>query len=658
MPFFYLINPFATAKPQVTIEFPIYHYLFFSGGVSRYDEPIIVLGNRRRIEAASELMQLCLYGPDAATMTEWGMDSAQAQRLFHEMRWQQFKDPKGTPVTLDRFFQTQEIDDFVDLTWLQIRRIDTNKFLVTSNGKRCTIDFNFEEEQKPPYPVHFDYTPPELEKFGIEILGGATGFTTTEASSGLVVCYNGNYMLIDAIPFLSYQLCARGISTSQVHSLLLTHIHDDHCNVLPLLQYPHKVKILTAPVIYEMFLRKIGLFLDQDPQNVARYFEFIPLEPGKETNFYGIKITAFWAIHTIPTIGAYLAVGHGGKVHRIAITGDTQSLATAAIMQQEGIIDRERYDEQAAIYNAELDLLIADGGEGSIHGDPVDCLQSPAERVVVMHVDKLSEQYRAHFSVAASGKKYSIIRGNADYSLTRTIEFMLEYFPDMSPSWISNLLADLQDLRYNAGDIILRERSHSHGLVYMILTGYAQVVRHENGKNIVLAEVGAGDLIGEMAIFTTEKTRNASVIAISSVIVSALSEATFRDFVEHEGYEPLLRKIWENRRLLAGFSLVAHLPHRVLRTLAQLVTKTPTSKIETMPNKGSLLLDIADDLQAEPESSLRLLDSSPAAYYVEKPPKTLNSAGSIFILEPEHLTALSEKFPVFRFFWEPISQRD
>ena len=41
-------------------------------------------------------------------------------------------------------------------------------------------------------------------------------------------------------------------------------------------------------------------------------------------------------------------------------------------------------------------------------------------------------------------------------NLTRTIEFLLEYFPEMPPMWISNLLSNQKVIKYNAGDIILR----------------------------------------------------------------------------------------------------------------------------------------------------------------------------------------------------------
>ena len=75
---------------------------------------------------------------------------------------------------------------------------------------------------------------------GVEVLGGASGFTPTEPCTGLAFCYNGEYLLIDAIPFLDQHLFARGISKNQVAAVFLTHLHDDHSSLFPLMVMTHE----------------------------------------------------------------------------------------------------------------------------------------------------------------------------------------------------------------------------------------------------------------------------------------------------------------------------------------------------------------------------------------------------------------------------------
>ena len=53
-------------------------------------------------------------------------------------------------------------------------------------------------------------------------------------------------------------------------------------------------------------------------------------------------------------------------------------------LRKTGVINAERYNDIADLYRMRSHLLIADGGEGSLHGDPADALQSEAERIVQM----------------------------------------------------------------------------------------------------------------------------------------------------------------------------------------------------------------------------------------------------------------------------------
>mgnify|MGYP003348081605 CR=1 FL=1 len=80
----------------------------------------------------------------------------------------------------------------------------------------------------------------------------------------------------------------------------------------------------------------------------------------------------------------------------------------------------------------------------------MDASNSPAERIVFLHLDTLPEKFQAHFCSATSGKGFNLLRGETDYNLTHTIEFLLEYFPGMPPMWISNLLANQRVMSFNA----------------------------------------------------------------------------------------------------------------------------------------------------------------------------------------------------------------
>ena len=96
--------------------------------------------------------------------------------------------------------------------------------------------------------------------------------------------------------------------------------------------------------------------------------------------------------------------------YRISFSGDTQSLADLRRMQKAGVINRDRFLEIAALPTA-----CATPHCGRWRGiDPWrsgGCLESPAERIVFMHMDRLSDTFDAHFTSASAGKRFVLLPG-------------------------------------------------------------------------------------------------------------------------------------------------------------------------------------------------------------------------------------------------------
>ncbi|MBI5772790.1 MAG: cyclic nucleotide-binding domain-containing protein [Verrucomicrobia bacterium] len=651
-------QPISRGESQVAVEFPLYHHLFFNP--KKELKPLLLVGSTRRVEAAKELLHLSLFGPDAEQMKAWGMPAEQADALAREIRWFHLKDKDGKPVTMDKMVATASVEDNeADLGWVKISRVRPNVFKLAGRTGTVTVDLTLTEDQAPPYPVNTDLTVTTLVKFGIEVLGGSSGFSVTQACSGMAMCYNGNYMLVDAIPFLNYHLKARGVARNQVHSIFLSHIHDDHCNLISLLQYNRRMQVLTTPVVFRMMLRKLSLILDRPEESLTEYFDFIPLTPGEDTDFFGLRITPFWSSHSIPTIGAQFETVHAGNVYRMIFTSDTQSLKDVKRLQTTGVVTPARFSEISDLYRKAAHLLVADGGEGVIHGDPSDALESPADRVVFMHLDKLPDQFQAQFTVASSGKRFTVVRGNTDYNLTRTIEFLLEYFPEMPPVWISNLLANQQVFAYNAGDIIIRQGSRSEGFVYMILTGYAQVVLHDGQKKSVVAQMEAGELIGEMSVITGKGQRNASVVAHSPVIVTAFSETAFYGFIQHQGLEEKLKSLWQNRELVQNFSCLKLLQQPVIRamsarlTLHNLPPRSGKIPLQDICPPGGLLFPLGLEIAIAQIGKTETVPSHVRPVLGNDRDELITEAEfQYLLLTPEDAAALRRSIPAFRFFWE------
>ncbi|MDG1026782.1 MAG: MBL fold metallo-hydrolase [Gammaproteobacteria bacterium] len=157
---------------------------------------------------------------------------------------------------------------------------------------------------------------------GIEVLGGASGFTPTEPCTGLAFCYNGEYLLIDAIPFLAQHLFARGISKNQVAAVFLTHLHDDHSSLFPLMLVLHRVDLITTREVFNMAMEKISCGIGWTLNAVCEHFNLVEVTPGKRMNYFGLTIEPHVTVHSIPTIGATFSTVNKGIKREICIIGD------------------------------------------------------------------------------------------------------------------------------------------------------------------------------------------------------------------------------------------------------------------------------------------------------------------------------------------------
>jgi hypothetical protein len=428
-----------------------------------------------------------------------------------------------------------------------------------------------------------------------------------------------------------------------------------------LLRYIRRIPVLTTPLIYRMLLRKLSLLIDRQEDSLDEYFQFVPLTAGVETNYFGLRITPFYSSHSIPTLGALFEAAHCGVNHQIIYTGDTQALSDLKRMQRAGVINQERYREIADLYRKPVNLLIADGGEGAIHGDPNDALNSPAERIVFMHLEKLPDRFDAQFGTATSGKRFCVQEGSTNYNLTRTIEFLLEYFPDMPPMWISHLLANQEVLKFNAGDIIIRDGAKSEGRVYMMLTGRASVIHHDGTQKQKLAEVEAGEIIGEMSIISGQGVRNASIVAQSPVIISAFSETAFREYVQDQNLEVKLKRMWHMREIMQTLPYTRSLPLPVIRelcfhvTLEQLPGRSSPRPLKAICPLFSLLMPLGVDVVLRSKGQQAILPLNSRPIMSQAGITLLSEAGfQYLLLRADQAARLRARIPAFRYFWEEV----
>jgi len=527
------------------LEFPLYFFLFIARGLAE-KRRLNLVGSSEAISQALRLLRFTLLGPTHAELDKWHTEETLKQEWLAVAEALAIKNDAGQIRQVEDFFNLIPFENNIAVAGnFVIERRSVDRYLVSSPGGDVYVDLNDEEPVLPPYPVQIDYVPGGLAKMGIEVLGGASGFSTDEPCTGLALCYNGDYLLIDSIPFLDQHLFARGISRNQVSALFLTHLHDDHCSMFPLMEMPHRVEVITTEEIFNMAMEKLSCSLGWSVEAVSEHFELLRVKPGDTLNYYGLNIEVHSTVHSIPTVGATFSTTHKGLFRDVCVIGDNQNMAAVRSMGEAGQVRPETVANLERLYKQGFHLLIADGGAGEIHGDPTDALQSGAERVVFVHVEQVPEVLQTTFSLASSGKRYTLLEGDDMIYSSLINNYLSLWLGQPFPNrWMRNLLAEQEIYRYNTDDVIIVQDASTHGAVYLILTGYCEVIRIDDGKREAIATLQAGDIIGEMAILTGSGVRNASVIAKTPVTVCVFAEETFRNFIRYSGLQTLLENRW------------------------------------------------------------------------------------------------------------------
>ena len=553
------------------LEFPLYFFLFFSKGLAE-KRKINLVGDADAISQALRLIRYTLLGPDRSELEQWHTDEDLKNEWLAVSESLAIKDDDGKVIRTEDFFNPVPFENNIAVAGdFAIERTGVDRYLVTNRGGDVEVDLNEDSSIAPSYPVPIDYVPGGLAKLGIEVLGGASGFSTEEPCTGLAMCYNGDYLLIDSIPFLDQHLFARGISKNQVSALFLTHLHDDHCSMFPLMEMPHTVEVITTQEIFNMAMEKLSCSLGWSLASVEEHFQLLRVKPGDTINYYGLNIEVHNTVHSVPTIGATFSTLHKGQFRDVCIVGDNQNMSSIRQMGENGIVRKDTVENLDRLYTQEFHLLIADGGAGEIHGDPGDALQSKAERVVFVHVDEIPEALQTTFSLASSGKRYTLIEGDSMIYTSQINHYLTNWLGQPFPNrWMRNLLAEQEIYRYNTEDVIIVQESGSHGSVYLILTGYCEVVRIEEGERQSIAMLQAGDIIGEMAVLTGSGVRNASVVAKTPVTVCLFAEETFRNFIRFSGLQSMLENRWLLRPVIKLLPQFADLSSTVTDKLARI----------------------------------------------------------------------------------------
>lgn len=533
---------------QNATEFVLYYHLFILQNFFK-GKKLNILGEAPQVSNNKELLRLTLLGP---TREEYSMLDGDKKTPFYEELYRE-----SCAITLkDNTGKEVSIDGFVNFLSFQQGKIETPFFTLIHSDKNiyeiegCKIDINISKEQFPPYDLRPDFVPRLPAKFGFDVLGGGSGFTPLNPCSGLVLNYNSEYMLIDCPSYLDYSLNARGISRNQIKSIFLSHIHDDHCNIFPLVLFNERIKFLCTREIFWMACKKLSLMTMHDTDEFYQYFDFVELTPYQTSDFYGLKVTPHYTVHSIPTIGATFTMNCNGYDRSIVYMGDNKSLPEIKKMVEAGTVKEEKFQRIYDLYHDRYDFFVADGGMGILHGDPRDSLESKSERVIFLHLEQLPEEFNTTFSKATHGKHFSIQEGTDAAYLIKSLHYLNDHYPGISKEWQNTILNNIRLIKYNTGDVIMKQGEKSNGNTCIILSGSVNIIYHDGKESKQIASNHTGDLIGEMALVNQVDTRSASIIAATPVTLGEIDGEILFSFMKDKNRIEDIKGMLETRIIL------------------------------------------------------------------------------------------------------------
>lgn len=133
--------------------------------------------------------------------------------------------------------------------------------------------------------------------------------------------------------------------------------------------------------------------------------------------------------------------------------------------------------------------------------------------------------------------------------------------------------------QFAGGELVIREGDQAD-CAYIIESGRVRVSRQASAGSVVLAELGPGELVGEMGIIS-EKPRSATVVALEPSVLKVIERQDFLDTMQsdREMAVKLLRVLFDRLRQADARLSQLEKPQPIQHNLdAQLVALTPEAQ--------------------------------------------------------------------------------
>jgi CRP-like cAMP-binding protein len=549
---------------QAGMEFLLYHFLFVKQGFFT-GKKLYVVGTGEQNERMRQILRLTLIGPTKRQMKDWGIEPAVAKQALKLSYYFGLK-MLGSKTKLAKISDMVEFINFENdqatVGGLRIEVEGHNTFRVTATDENVVVDINISEPQEPPLPMPMPSELPPRPILGATALSKcSTGFDTTGYTSGLLLWINSMGVSVDGVSWMKKHLRSLGINPHEIKAHIVTHIHDDHSNILDLIVNGEKFYLISDKLGYNCIVEKVSLILGIPRSGVEEMINLVEITPGKPLFWYGAKFEFWRTAHPVPTLGFRATLNSKSIVY----SGDTVWGTKLQKLCELGVVTKEMCDILQNVPSLKSEVTFHDAGGGMIHPDLNELAllsEQTVARIVPTHLPFLPPEYSELFQSVTPGKSWVIIEEGRMQTgdLLRVLSSPL--FSGISDMWRNVVLSQGRIIEYPSGYKVLEEGGIGR-MFYVIVGGTVSVVI--NGEQVT--ELSTGDFFGERSLLSCEPC-NASIVTRTPVKVMAIPRDIFKEMADGTRISQLMVAIYRIRPVLMKISLFASLPPSVQNRIA------------------------------------------------------------------------------------------
>jgi NTE family protein len=216
-------------------------------------------------------------------------------------------------------------------------------------------------------------------------------------------------------------------------------------------------------------------------------------------------------------------------------------------------------------------------------------------------------------------------------------------FDSADPASLAELQADTEWIALRGGDILF-QRGDPGNAAYTVLSGRLRVIDDTAGER-ALNEIGAGEIVGEMALLSAER-RSATVLAVRDSLLARLPAAAFHRLIERQ--PAVLRRISALLvERLRQQSLAGGRARPVVRTLALVPAGADPRAAEVAQRLAAALARRGSTLHLDARRVDRALGRDGIARCAEEDPASPRLVQWLNEQELAHQFVLYEADPLF-----------